>query len=292
MASTPITLGQEETKKRIDSTLSTIESRNSAEEKEAAYSFLNKIILNDRPHSEELFKYALSKDSSDLCKLILFHRYSQKLSQIGRTDAALEIKLQGLEIASKRRDSVQMIRYHITVANAYLYQNIPDQALFHLNTAEAITDQIEDKGYLWNIYYHKGLLQNTLGNIEENTRYYEKMWKSFDGYENSPTKRFALYILVDHFSQIDRPLELATYTETLAQLYEEAHPNTPAGHMPIKAIFEKRADPVNIPEIKEAIKISDSLNSINSFTYSTIALANTYSKMKQPELAFLHCYAC
>ncbi|HAT66003.1 MAG TPA: hypothetical protein DCS66_15635, partial [Flavobacteriaceae bacterium] len=88
-----------------------------------------------------------------------------------------------------------------------------------------------------------------------------------------------------HFSQLDKPIELAKYTEILSELYEDAHPNTPAGHMPIKNIFEKREDPSNIPQLKESIRISDSLNSINSQSYSTIALANTYSKMNSPEKA-------
>ncbi|NND64038.1 MAG: sensor histidine kinase, partial [Flavobacteriaceae bacterium] len=112
-----------------------------------------------------------------------------------------------------------------------------------------------------------------------------KMWEATKDYENSPTKRFVLYILVDHFSQLDAPLEVAKFTEILAELYEDAHPNTPAGHMPIKNIFENRADPVNIPRLKEAIAISDSLNSVNSMAYNTIALAKTYDKMNRSDLA-------
>ncbi|MCW8981781.1 MAG: ATP-binding protein [Altibacter sp.] len=279
-----LALTQEDIKQRIDSTLQTLADK-PYEEKKEAYHFINSIILKDHAGAEALFEYALSRDSTDLGRMVLYTRFSQKLSQKGLTDQALQIKLLGLELAEKLQDERATIEYHISVANAYLFQNLPDKALFHLNAAQPMAEKPENRDLLWNFYYHKGLLQDMLGDVEGQSAYYRKMGLLTDEAGNTPSNRFVLYILVDHFSQVDAPLELAKYTERLAAYYEEAHPNTPAGHMPIKSIFEKRTDPSNIPRLKEAITISDSLNSINSFAFNTMALADTYAKMGRPELA-------
>ena len=275
---------QVDVKKQIDSVLSVIKG-NSYEEKKEAYSHLNTIIAKTQSEAQSLFEYALSKDSTDLGKMILYKRYSQKLSQQGLTDDALKYKLLGLELAKKLKDERAITEYNLSVGNTYLYQNKVDKALYHFNVAEALAEKPDYHDFLWNVYYHKGLLQGVLGDLEGHTEFYRKMWDAIEEYENTPQKRFALYIIVEHFSQLDKPIELAKYTEILSELYEDAHPNTPAGHMPIKNIFEKREDPSNIPQLKESIRISDSLNSINSQSYSTIALANTYSKMNSPEKA-------
>ena len=275
---------QEAAKKRIDSVLKTLNGK-AYEEKKDAYDFINELILKENKEAQSLFEYAISKDSTDLGRMVLYTKYSQKLSQLGLTDDALQIKLLGLELAEKLHDETAVMEYHSSIGITYLYQSKPDKATYHFNEAQKIAEKEEHRDYLWNIYYGKGLLQLMLGNVEEGTNNYRKMWEVVKEYPNSSTKRFALYILVDHFSQIDYPTELAIFTEELSQLYEEVHPNTPAGHMPIKNIFEKRADPSNLPRLKEAIRISDSLNSINSLCYTSVALADTYVKMKQPEKA-------
>ncbi|MEZ4779033.1 MAG: sensor histidine kinase [Flavobacteriaceae bacterium] len=275
---------QETTKKRIDSVLETINNK-PYEEKKDAYSYINDIILKDQTNSQSLFDYTLAKDSTDLGKMVIYSKYSQRLSQLGNTDDALEIRFKGLALAEKLKDETAIMEYHTSIGNTYLYQNKLDKSLYHLNLAEQIAEKPDQRDYLWNVYYNKALLQGLLKEDEAAKMYYRKMYDAIKDYENSSRKRFALYILVDYFSQIDEPAELAKYTEVLSELYEDALPNTPAGHMPIKNIFEKRADPSNIPRLKEAIRISDSLNSINSQSYTTIALAETYSKMKQPQLA-------
>lgn len=275
---------QETTKKRIDSVLETINNKR-YEEKKEAYSFINEIIFKDQTNSQDLFDYILSKDSTDLGRMVIYSKYSQRLSQQGITDEALKIRFKGLALAEKLKDETAIMEYHTSIGNTYLYQNKLDKSLYHLNLAEEIAEKPDQKDYLWNVYYNKALLQALLKDDEATKKYYRKMYDAVKDYENSSRKRFAFYILVDYFSQIDEPVELAKYTEELSKLYEEALPNTPAGHMPIKNIFEKRADPSNLPRLKEAIRISDSLNSINSQSYSSIALAETYSKMKKPELA-------
>lgn len=275
---------QNDVQKKIDSVLLVVGSK-SYQEKKDAYSYINTIILKSQAEAQSLFEYALSKDTTNLGKMCIYRKYSQKLSQQGLTDDALKYKLLGLEIAQKLNDERAITEYHLSVGNTYLYQNKVDKALYHFNTAEILAEKPENDDFLWNVYYHKGLLQGVMSDLEGHTEYYRKMYKAIEDYENSPTKRFAIYIVVEHFSQLDKPIELAKYTEALSELYEEAHPNTPAGHMPIKSIFDKRADPSNIPQLKESIRISDSLNSINSHAYSAIALADTYEKMNTPQNA-------
>jgi len=275
---------QKTTRQKIDSVLATLEGKNYEAQKDAYY-FLNKIITKDPENSEENFQYALSKDSTDLGRMVMYSRYGQRLSQVGNTDDALQIKLLGLALAEKLKDEKIIMEYHASVASTYLYQNKADKALYHLNEAELIAEKPEYWDYLWNVYYHKGVMQGMLGDVEGSTNYYRKMWEVTKNAPNTPTKRFVLYILVEHFSQLDAPSDLAFFTETLAELYEEAHSNTPAGHMPIESIFNKLKSPENIPRLIKAIAVSDSLNSMNSLTYNTITLANIYSAMGKPKLA-------
>ncbi len=275
---------QEILKQRIDSTLNTLEKKN-IDERLKAYEYLNNIIRKDRDNSEALFEYTLSKDSTELAQMVLLDRYSQRISWRGNTRDALEFKLKGLELAEKLNRENYIIVYQMSVANAYVYLNQLDKALFHLNAAQLLAEKPENNSLLWNVYYNKGLLQSSLGNIDGITENYLKMWESSKDYENNPTQRFVLYVIVEHLTQVDAPVELAKFTEILAEKYEEAHPNTPAGHMPIKDIFENRASSENIPKLKEAIRISDSINSMNSLAYNTIALARTYLEMGQPNQA-------
>ncbi|QNJ98075.1 tetratricopeptide repeat-containing sensor histidine kinase [Constantimarinum furrinae] len=272
-------------KTRIDSVMQTL-GQKPYEEKKDAFGFINKIIgRHGSERFEEYYNYVLSKDSSDLAKLVLYFPFAQRMSRKGDTNASLNLKLAGLEIAEKLNDERQMIIYNSSIANAYLFQNQLDKALFYLNKAEPIATKPEHVDLLWNYHYNMALLEAELGNTEKETFYYEQMWELAKDLENTSQKRFVLYLLVDHFSQLDKPIQLAEFTEILAQLYEDAHPNTPQGHLPIKSIFENRANPVNIPRLKESIRISDSLNSINSMVYGSIALAETYLKINQPQQA-------
>jgi signal transduction histidine kinase len=273
---------QSEAERKIDSILLSVKDKNGEDKKASYFDISNLIMLTAADNGEALFRYAISKDSSNQAKLVYFESMAKIYSRKGQTDEALEIKKQGLEIAEKLKDIEYMIVYHIDIANLYIYQNLPDKALFHLNTVQEMAEDEEFKRYNTSIYYNRGLLENLLGNIEGQHYNYIKMWEYAKDFDNTPRKRFLLYILVDFLSQTDFPEELARYTEELSALYEEANPNTPEGHMPIKSIFEKRSDPSNIPKLLTSIRISDSLNSLNTLTFSSIALAKTYEKMGQP----------
>ncbi|MDC7996039.1 ATP-binding protein [Altibacter sp. HG106] len=275
---------QEVAQQKVDSVLRSISTQTS-EEKIKGYEFIGSLILKHRDYVDELFTYTLAKTDSDLAQMILYQNYSQFLSQKGLTDESLRLKLRGLEIAQSRNDEYHTLRYYISIAHTHLYQTNLDQALSYLNKAERIALKEEFKDLLWNVYYGKGQLQGLLGDIEGNSDYYLKMWDATEAYGNSPSNRFVLYILIEHFVQAEDAVHTAKFTEILARYYEEAHPNMPAGHMPIQSIFEKRASLENITSLKTAIAISDSLNSTNSLTYNTLALADTYLENNRPSLA-------
>ncbi len=133
-------------------------------------------------------------------------------------------------------------------------------------------------GYLWSVYYNRADILNILKNYKDAKIYYLKMWEQVKDSENTPRKRFIIYVLVDFFTQINDPLEQSKFTEILSQHYVEAYPDMPPGHMPIKGIFQKRSNPENIPQYKEVIQISDSLGNINSFLHASMILADIYSK--------------
>lgn len=279
-----LSFSQKTTKQTVDSVLNTLKSKKFKEQKDA-YFYLNNIISKNRKEAEYLFEYVLSKDSSELSKAIINLQYSKSLSQKGLTDESIALKLEGLDIVEQLGDKALIMEYHLSLGSSYQFQNKIDKALYHLNLGQVIAEEPAHNDFLWNFYYQKGLIQGVLGDSEGHTTYFKKMWDLCKNYGNNPTTRFIHYILIDYFSQINEPILLSEITESLAKYYEEADPNTPAGHLPIKSIFDKKTDPSNIPLLKESIRISDSLNSINSLCYSTIALANTYSKMNKPELA-------
>ncbi|MAT89820.1 MAG: hypothetical protein CMC35_03925 [Flavobacteriaceae bacterium] len=278
------TSAQEMAQQKVDSVLKSIATK-SSEEKKQGYDFIGTYILKNTDYVDELFSYVLTKDNSELAQLMLYQKYSQFLSQKGLTDEALRLKLRGLELAKSLEDEHMILRYHLSVGTTYLYQTSLENALHHFNEAEAIASQPEFHQSRWNVYYGKGQIQGLMGDSKGNDAYYLKMWEVSKTYGNTTTNRFILYILIEHFTQANNPIRVAEFTEILAAYYEEAHSNTPAGHMPIQAIFDKRASMENVPSLKEAIAISDSLNSTNSLTYNTIALADTYLQNEQPRLA-------
>ena len=273
---------QNNLKRKIDSVVSGLENMKFQEKRSSYFDICDLIMRAGGNKREELFNYAISRDSSEHARMVFYETYSKVFSRRGQTDEALELKEMGLELAEKLKDIEYEIVYHNDIANLYIYQNKPDKALFHINKAELLAQEDKYKHYNTSIYYNRGLLNNILGDHEEERLSYLKMWEYAEDMENTSRKRFLLYILVDFLSQVDHPEELAKFTEVLSDLYEEANPNMPEGHMPIKSIFEKRSDPVNIPKLKKSIRISDSLNSLNSLTFASIALAKTYEKMGQP----------
>lgn len=280
----PLTVfSQSDKEQKIDSILSTLAGKD-YEERRNSYLDINSFIMrNGGKDAEQLFEYAITKDSTDLGRMVMYEDLGKVLSRQGNTDQALKIKQIGLELGKKLEDQRYIIQYNLDLANLYTYQNTPDKALYHLNIAEPLTDEPGYEAFKVFLNYNKGMLASIQGDMEAEHDAYIAMWEAIKDQPNSPRKRFSLYILVNFLSQTDYHEELAKYTEILSELYEDANPNMPEGHMPIKEIFEKQNDPSNIPALKKSIRISDSLNSLNTLTFSSIVLAQIYSKMGTPD---------
>lgn len=286
LVTTSLSFSQEDLKQKIDSTLLSIKNIKDYTEKKEAYFKINRLVsLKSGDNYNELFTYIITQDNSSLSKAVNYITHAKKVSQKGDIDKSIEYKLSGLKLAKELGDESLLIEYYVGFGTSYAYKNEPDKSLFYLNQAEDLATKKENRSFLWNVFYQKGVLEVTRKNYEEGTNYYLRMWDEIKDYGNTSRKRFVLYILVDYFSQIDKPNELAKFTGLLADAYQEANPNLPSGHMPIKNIFEKNTEPENIPRLKKAIAISDSLNNINSLAYSSIALANTYIANKRAKEA-------
>ena len=276
-------LAQTELEAKIDSTLASLRKLPS-EEKRKGYRSINYLIVRKgNEHAQALFDYAIEKDNSDLAKLIFYKGYSKVLSRAGNTKEALQLKLKGLALAEKRNDTFEIIEYNTSIANNYLFQNMPDKATYYLNIVEPLALKENNSDHLADIYYNRAMLGSMMGNENEAKEYYLEMYGAVKDQENTSKKRFVLYILVDYFSQINDPIRLATFTEILAELYEDAHPNTPAGHMPIKNIFDKRNEASSIPLYKKTFLASDSLGLINSMVMAGHGIAATYLKLNEPK---------
>lgn len=283
----PIVLfGQQDAKAHIDSVLTIVKKQN-IKTQDQTYEDLGIFILRKYKPDDAtpLYQYSLQKDSTDRAKLWLYDSYSKNLSRRGYLDEAIALKEQGIALAEKLEAERVYIFYHISLANSYLSKNKPDKALQLLNLVEPIAEKDVNRDLLSNIYYNKGIAYSNLNELDKAESFYLKMYEVVKNYENNPRKRFAIYVLVDFYAQIDKPLQLTKFTELLSQLYLDAHPDMPAGHMPIKQIFANKLDPENIPRYQKAIWVSDSLKSYNSFLHTTAALTNVYNYMGQPQKA-------
>ena len=171
---------------------------------QASYFDINNIIIRSGGNQgEALFKYAISRDSSDHARMVYFESMAKVYSRRGDTDEALNIKKQGLELAEKLKDTEFIITYNSDIANLYIYQNLPDKALYHLNIAQSMAEDKRYATYNANIFYNRGLLENLFNNIEGQHYSYMKMWESAKELENTSRKTF-LSIYPGRFSESDR----------------------------------------------------------------------------------------
>ncbi|NND61863.1 MAG: hypothetical protein HKN48_01585, partial [Flavobacteriaceae bacterium] len=85
---------QNDTQRRIDSVLLTLDGKSYQEQKKA-YNFVKSFILKAGVDVRENFEYALSKDSTDLGRMVLYEGYSKRISQKGDAEGALQVKLKG-----------------------------------------------------------------------------------------------------------------------------------------------------------------------------------------------------
>ncbi|WP_432411565.1 tetratricopeptide repeat-containing sensor histidine kinase [Rasiella sp. SM2506] len=241
------------------------------------------VLKNSPEEATTLFEYVFKKDTTAYAKLIMYETYSRNLSRSGFLDEAIILKQKGIELAEEFQDEKRFIFYHFSLGYAYDQKNQPDLALQYLNKVEELALKKENQDILANFYDAKSAVYNSLKEYDKQEMYLLKVYNLVKDMPNLPQKRFHLYMILDFYTQVDKPEQLAKFTQILSELYEEAHANTPAGHMPIEALFKKRMSKENIPLLEKTIQISDSLQSINSYVATTIALANIYDANGTPE---------
>ncbi|MDX1462158.1 MAG: sensor histidine kinase, partial [Marinirhabdus sp.] len=277
-------IAQQTTKKQIDSVV-TAHSNGTFQKKQEAYHQLGQRILRneDPTQASELFRYFLSKDSSATAKIIIYEDYASNLSRLGNLDESIKLKKEGLQLAKQLQDTVRIVFYNITLAFSFDQNNQPDLALTHLNAIEDIIEEDIVQHLHPSFYHAKAVIYGSLKDYEKQEEYLLDMYALIKDDANTSSKRFYLYLILDFYSQYTNPQQLAKFTEILGSHYEDANLDIPKGHMPISALFKKRLSAENIPILTEAISISDSLNSLNSLTATTIALANIYTAEGNPQ---------
>mgnify|MGYP003109929569 CR=1 FL=1 len=277
-------LAQNFGKEKIDSILERVKSTSQKEQRTLYFKLGDSIVLKNTPEkATPLFEYAFKKDTSQYAKLIMYEAYSRNLSRSGFLDEAIALKKKGIELARKFKDEKRYIFYSFSLGYTFDQKNQPDLALKHLNQVEELVLKEEHQEMLANFYDAKAAVYNTLKDYDTQEKYLLKVYDLVKDGPNVPQKRFHLYMILDFYTQMNNPEQLAKFTQILSEHYEEAHANTPAGHMPIEALFKKRMSKENIPLLQKAIAISDSLNSMNSYASTSIALANIYTANGTPE---------
>ena len=272
LAGVGISYGQQPFEKRIDSLLATAKGTNKTF---SAYEALaNSISKASQNEAKEIFEYAIAKDSSDLTRIFLYKGYGSHLSIRGRVDKSLKYRLNGLKLAQKHHLDDIVLLYNTSIASAYHFKNQLDSATYHLNTAQSIAENGLE-GYLWNIHRIRALVQTSLGNIDKAAYYTRLMWEQFEGIDkpNPKQKGFALWIATKFFTEIDNyPDDQIKFLDLLAAHYENRDPNVPLGHTPVKDIFNEEIKGKNILKYKNLVRISDSLNNLNSLYYNSETL--------------------
>lgn len=271
-------------KEKIDNVLKRLQNKPREEKRPEYFKLGDSIVLkNKSEEATRLFEYAFQKDTSAYAKLILYEAYSRNLSRSGFLDEAIILKKKGIVLAEKFKDEKSYLFYHFSLGYSFDQKNQPDLALQYLNKVEALALKEENRGLLANYYDAKSAVYNSLKDYDKQETYLLKIYDLVKDNPNTPQKRFHIYMILDFYTQVDKPEQLAKFTQILSELYEEAHVNTPIGHMPIEALFKRRMSKEDIPLLQKTIQISDSLNSINSYVSTTIALANLYEANGTPE---------
>ncbi len=271
-------------KEKIDIILQSLESKSQKEKRPIYFELGDSLVLKNSPEEATLlFEYVFEKDTTAYAKLIMYEDYSSNLSRSGFLDEAIALKKKGIQLAEIFKEEKRYIFYTFSLAYAYDQKNKPDLALQYLNKVEELVLKKEHKDILANFYDAKAAVYNSLKDYDKQEIYLLKVFELVKDFPNTPQKRFHIYMILDFYTQVEKPEQLAKFTQVLSELYEEAHANTPAGHMPIEALFKKRMSQENIPLLQKTIQISDSLNSINSYVSTTIALANLYTANGTPD---------
>ena len=138
--------------------------------------FINELILKRKQGGTILFEYAISRIAW-FGKNGTYTSTVKNFLNLGLRMMRCKIKLLDWNWQRNFMTKRRLWNTILPLGYPYLYQSKPDKATYHFNEAQKIAEKEEHRDYLWNIYYGKGLLQLMLGNVEEGTNNYRKMWE-------------------------------------------------------------------------------------------------------------------
>ena len=283
--SIPCVLSQNISTKYIDSLYISVKNKSDSEVIKTLKDLKKIIAAQDINDAIRLYEYCLSKESSDFFKMNMLKVYSSYLVPKNLEDKALPLLLKGLTLSKKLNDDSSVIHFSINISSIYLFDNLPDKALFYLNEAQVLAENRNIEKSLAGIFYLKAMVYESVEDIEQATLFYKKAWSIIDKDPNHKERGFYLYILVDYFSRIGNSIEFSKFTEKLALYLKNKNPETPTGHIPIDGVFNTSADPKNIANYIEVIRIGDSLGITTPMVYSALTLAEIFIKIDKPKEA-------
>ncbi len=230
----------------------------------------------------EKLENLLSKDDSDVAKMIFYKGLSSAYAKLGESNKSLKLKLEGLNTSQKLNDEVNIIYYNLAISNDYKDLNKLDKAMYHINEAERISEKKANEEWLCSVYHSKGGVFEMLNETDKSATAYEKAWKHCKNFEDAPHQKFLLYTLVQFYSANDFPQKQEKYINLLAEKYEENDVSLPRGHLPVVDILRGQIKEDNIANYQEVLEISDSLGNVNSFVVSSIILNEIFTKIGNP----------
>lgn len=231
------------------------------------------------------FEYLLGKVQSPFAQMIICSEYSGYLVSNDLPEKAIEYNKKGLELSRTLGETYSEMWFHISLANNYIFRNNPDEALYHLNMAEALSQQLNNPDANISINYSKGMVYESIENHSEATNRYLKAWDYINSVPNHKEKGFFLFVLVDYFKRIQDIPKQTKYTELLAEYYQKRQPETPITHLPMNHIFDTAATQANIESHRQVIRVSDSMGALNTLLYSSFSLSDIYLNEQQAERA-------
>ncbi|MCW5518915.1 hypothetical protein J1N09_03635 [Aureitalea sp. L0-47] len=248
-------------------------------------SFRRKLNRMPRESVDPIFLHMIEKAPSDYTKMLLLGDFGEFLVSRDVPEKAIEYLEKGLELSQVHGDIEDRIWFHVSLANAYIFQNRPEEALEYLNIAESMAEDLDLVTAEASINYSKGMVYESIEDFEQATQRYLAAWNRLNTEEDHPERGFYMFVLVDYFKRIGDIPRQTQFTEILTQYYRKRQPETPFDHLPMTHIFDTSATRENINRYKEAIKVSDSMGALNSLFYSAVFLSNIYLKEDNPELA-------
>ncbi|MGF1556184.1 HAMP domain-containing sensor histidine kinase [Paucihalobacter sp.] len=276
----------------VDSIFIQIQKLKTNSEKKIVYSQLyNTYVMRSEQEAIAVFEYAKTKDTTVHHKMMILYNLGNIFVAKGKQDEALIFLKSGKDLSKKLKDLEGEFNFHISLATTYINLNNLDLALHHLNIAEAMYIDANQKDNLWKVYLYKGMIQDKLGDINEAAVYYKKMWNAAEHLDNNSQKRYILYSLADFFTyNIDLfPIETVQFTDLWLQHYYQSRQDVtrtlPTGHVDVHFRFKNDLNPEYTKSLERTLFIADSLNSPETLVYTANTLAEINQKQGKPQTA-------